>query len=386
VILAGAALALRFVCHPDGAPPLARYGVWAAASTAAAFAASIAPANWGKAACEAIAINSAAAVVVATLGLAATATVLTGASWRRRAAGVLASGAVAAAVCIAIEPQCLAGPFVVMDPTVRAIWFNHVSEMQSLRTVAETSPAMAAAVAAFPAIAMMCMLALARDSAMRRDFGFVVAAVALVIACGVMVAMVRAYSYAIWLAIPLVAAWALRLFASLRVGTLVARTLTMLMLTPTVTSAVALAAMQAMTHRPVEGDAARVAEGCLLTENYKDLARLPPGLVASDIDYGPFVLALTPHSVMSAPYHRLAAPLIAANQIFALPPAAARGVVAQFKPTYLVTCGRHTLGGIGPAERAASLWGRLAAGEIPDWLEQVPQTRDQPLVVYRVKL
>jgi hypothetical protein len=249
-----------------------------------------------------------------------------------------------------------------------------------------TSPPMGADVAAFQAVAVVCTLAVGGDPARRREFGFVVAAVALLIACAVMIAMVRAYSYAIWLAVPLVAVGALRLFARLRLGTLVGRVLVALLLTPTVTSAMALAAVQAVTRRPPDGENARVAAGCLLTENYAGLARLPPGLVATDVDYGPFVLALTPHAVMSAPYHRLVGPIIAAHQIFALPPELARGVVAQAKPAYLVTCGRHTLAGIGDAERSASLWGRLAAGEIPPWLEAVPETRDQPVVAYRVKL
>ncbi len=386
VVLAGAALAFRFVCDPGGARPLARYGVWAAASVALAFGVSIGPAHWGSTACDAIAINSAAAVIVATLGLAVTATALAASFWQVRAAGVLASGVLAVAVFLAIEPQCLSGPFAMMDPMVRAIWFNHVSEMRSLWTVTMTSPAMGAAVAAFPAVAVLCTLALARNPSIRRDFGFVVATVALLVACAVMIAMVRAYSYAIWLAIPLVAAGVLRLFAALRLGTLVGRVFVALMLTPTVTSAVALAAVQAVTRQPFEAENSRVAAGCLRTESYARLAHLPPGLVATDVDYGPFVLALTPHSVMSAPYHRLVAPIIAAHQIFALPPAAAREVVAQVKPTYLATCGRHTLAGIADAERAASLWARLAAGDLPDWLEPVPETRDQPFVVYRVKL
>ena len=386
VVLAGAALALRFVCAPDGARPLARYGVWAAASVAAAFGVSVGPAHWDGTACDAIAVNSAAAVIAATLGLAVTATALAASSWQVRAAAVLASGVVATAVLLAIEPRCLSGPFAMMDPAVRAIWFNHVSEMRSLWTVTMTSPPMGAAVAAFPVVAVLATLALARDPSVRRDFGFVVAAIALLVACAVMIAMVRAYSYAIWLAIPLVAAGALRLFAALRLGTLVGRVFVALMLTPTVTSAVALAAVQAVTRQPFEAENARVAEGCLRIESYASLAHLPPGLVATDIDYGPFVLALTPHSVMSAPYHRLVAPIIAAHQIFAWPPAAAREVVAQVKPTYLATCGRHTLAGIGGAERAASLWARLATGEVPDWLEPVPETRNQPFVVYRVKL
>jgi hypothetical protein len=69
-----------------------------------------------------------------------------------------------------------------------------------------------------------------------------------------------------------------------------------------------------------------------------------------------------------------------------LPPDKARYVVGRFRPTYLVTCGHHELGDIGEAARSASLWGRLAAGEVPDWLEPVPETRGQPLVAYRVKL
>jgi len=385
MVLGGAVMALRFACDRAGAGALARYGVWAAVTVAAAFGVSIAPAHWGATACDAIAINSAAAMIVATLALAACAATLAGASRPARAAGVFASGAVAAAVFVAIEPQCLAGPFAMMDPMVRSIWFAHVSEMQPLWTVARNSPPMGAAVAAFPAVAVLCAVALAREPDMRRDFGFVVAAVALVVGVAVMVAMVRAYSYAMWLAMPLVAAGTLRLCSRLRLGTLLSRALVALLLTPTMTSAMAFAAVQAMTRNEAVGENSRVAEGCLRTENYGRLARLPPGLVVTDIDYGPFVLALTPHAVLSAPYHRLAAPIIDADRIFALPPDAAREVVVRVKPAYLVVCGRHTLGGIGAAERAASLWGRLAAGGIPDWLEPVAETRDQPLIVYRVR-
>jgi len=38
-------------------------------------------------------------------------------------------------------------------------------------------------------------------------------------------------------------------------------------------------------------------------------------VVATDIDYGPFVLALTPHSVVGAPYHRLSSGIAAAHRI-----------------------------------------------------------------------
>jgi hypothetical protein len=385
IVLAGVALALRFIFTSDGDRALVRYGVWTAGSVAVAFLVSVGPAHWGHAACDAIAINSTLALIVATLGLALAGRLLVPAGWPIRAAGVAAAGAVAAAAFVAIEPRCLAGPFAMMDPTVRALWFNHVAEMQPLWAVALKSPPAGAAVAAFPAVGLLALALIARDPAMRRDFGFLIAAAALAIATAVMCSMVRAFSYAIWLAIPMVAAGVVHLFPPLRSGTLAARTLIALFLTPAVTSAMAMAAVQAVTARAPEPENSRVAAGCLLDDSYAKLAALPPGLVATDIDYGPFVLALTPHAVMSAPYHRLVGPIIAAHEIFALPPDAARKVVTAEKPDYLAVCGRHTLGHIGEAERDASLWGRLAAGDVPPWLERVEVTRDGPFVVYRVK-
>jgi hypothetical protein len=385
IVLAGVALALRFIFTAGDDRALVRYGLWGAGSVATAFLVSVGPAQWERTACDAIAINSAVGLIVATLGLAAVGRLVAPAGWPIRAVGVVAAGAVAAAAFVAIEPRCLGGPFAMMDPTVRAVWFNNVSEMQSLWAVTLKSPPAGAAIAAFPAVGLLALALIARDPAARRDFGFLVAAAALVIATAVMCSMVRAFSYAIWLAIPVVAAGVVRLFPPLRSGTLAARALVALFLTPTVTAAVAMAAVGALTARTPEPENSRVAAGCLLDKSYDQLATLPPGLVATDIDYGPFVLALTPHAVMSAPYHRLVGPIIAAHEIFALPPEAAQKVVAAAKPDYLAVCGRHTLGHIGASERDASLWGRLAAGEVPPWLERVEATRDGPFVIYRVK-
>jgi hypothetical protein len=385
VVLVAGAMALRFLSSPEGARPLAHYGLGAAASIAVAFAISVGPSHWGRTACDAIAINSVAAAIVATLGLVIAATTLTGAGWRARAVGVAASGIAGSAVFLAIEPQCIGGPFAMMHPLVRSLWFVHVSEMESLWRVATASVPRGAAFAAFPIIGVLCGFAAARDRDTRRDFGFAVAAVALAMAVALTIGMIRAQSYAEWFAIPMVATGALLLCALFRLNGLAARAFVALLLTPAVTSALALATLTAVTHPPVEEQNGQVAEVCRRSDTYVDLARLPPGRVATDIDNGPFVLALTPHSVLSAPYHRLTTPIIAAHRIFALPPGAAREVVAEAKPDYLVVCGRAFLGGIGEAERAVSLWGRLAAGDVPDWLEQVAETRDRPLVIYRVK-
>lgn len=63
---------------------------------------------------------------------------------------------------------------------------------------------------------------------------------------------------------------------------------------------------------------------CRATANDAPLRDLEPGLIETDIGHGPFLLALTPHSVMAAPYHRLSAGIVAAHRALAEPPGAGR--------------------------------------------------------------
>jgi hypothetical protein len=159
-----------------------------------------------------------------------------------------------------------------------------------------------------------------------------------------------------------------------------------MLLTPTVLSAFAIATVHAAAgHPPTEERDGRVIAGCFKTASYAQLARLPQGVIATDIDFGSFVLALTPHGVIAAPYHRLADGIIADHRIFASPPDAARGILARFGATYVVTCGERAPPGLSAQERAASLWGRLAAGEPPGWLDPVAAQPGDVFRVYRVR-
>jgi hypothetical protein len=48
-------------------------------------------------------------------------------------------------------------------------------------------------------------------------------------------------------------------------------------------------------------------------------------------------------------------------------------------------CGSLGPLGLTPAERSASLWAQLRAGEVPDWLERIGDLPEQPFAVYRVR-
>jgi hypothetical protein len=124
-------------------------------------------------------------------------------------------------------------------------------------------------------------------------------------------------------------------------------------------------------------------EACFETASYAALASLPPGLVVTEIDYGPFLLALTPHAVMGAPYHRLSVGIVAAHRAFASPPEEARGILARLHATYVATCGPRSPSGLAGAAERASLWGQLQAGAAPDWLQPIPLPTT-PFKLYRV--
>jgi hypothetical protein len=183
---------------------------------------------------------------------------------------------------------------------------------------------------------------------------------------------------------PIVAVMALRLFALLDVTTLSARLMVSLLLTPTVLSAGAIGLAQAA--RLATTAESRLNEtACFKSDNYAALSRLPPGLVAAEIDLGPFLLALTPHSVLAGPYHPIASGIIATHQVFAAPPDEARRLLDHWQAAYLVTCGSRPPYNLTRAEREASLWQRLQSGPLPDWLEPVADSRGQPLPAFRIK-
>jgi lysylphosphatidylglycerol synthetase-like protein (DUF2156 family) len=346
------------------------------------FFALVGPPSWGHAVCDALAINWIALVGIGGLGLAAAGTV---ASPRAmvRLGFALAIGVAAAGVFLALEPRCLKGPYAMMDSDVWSMWLSHVREMQPLILLLFKTPVTGAAVAIFPAVAVAAALFLLRDPANRRDFAHLAATAVLIVAFLTTLAAVKAYSYATWLGMPLVAAFALQLFGMLRVDSVVPRFALSLLLTPAVLSVGALGIAQAAGFNDHTDSDRRAHDVCLDNASYAALARLPAGVVAADLDYGPFLLALTPHKILAAPYHRLSAGIRATHEIFAAPPAAARGLLARFGVTYVALCGTRSPNDLAKAELDASFWGRLQAKDIPAWLE--PVATDGAFAVYRVK-
>ena len=379
LLVCAGAFAVRYVVDPKATQAAADYGLALAVSSLVAFLVIVGPDHWMRGACDAIAINWLALTVVGGVGLALAAK-FAGAHMSSRLAHVLIVGAATSALFVAVEPRCLRGPYAMMDASLWPIWLAHVREMKPLFTLMAESPLTGIAIATFPATALIAALVLARSRDLRGDFGCLAATAAFLIAVVTTLAAIKGASYATWLGMPLVAAFALHLFRLLRLQSLVPRAAVGVLLTPAVLS---LGAITIADAAGIGAPASFKHEACFRSESYAALARLPRGLIATEVDYGPFLLALTPHSVLAAPYHRLSTGILTAHRALSLPPDAARRVLAGTGANYVATCGTGGFHDLGQAERDAGLWGRLLAGAVPDWLEPVSITG--PFAVYRVK-
>ena len=380
----GAVFALRYVFDRDNAGDLVSYGRWLTASSIAGFFVTIGSQHWLRHSCDSIAVNTLAAVICGGV-------MLTLAGWLKhgdkttRAFAIAGAGSLAGALLVLIEPACARGPFGMVDPAIWPVWLAEVREMQPLFAVFQKNPLTGAAIAAFPAVAVVATLVMLQQRAMRRDMGFLAAAAVFLIAALVTVGAIRAFSYAIWFGMPIVAAMALRLFAALRLKTVVARLAATLALTPLALSTGAITIAHAAGFDDRDAFDRPASKACVQSASYARLAQLPPGIVATDVSYGPFLLALTPHSVLAGPYHHLSKGIIAAHRSLASPPGQAREVLAEQRATYVMICGPRPPDGLAEPERSASLWGRLRAGAVPDWLEPVGNAAGQAFAVYRMK-
>lgn len=379
----GLAFIVRFVADLKGTRALRNYALALAAGSLAYFLISVPPANWTRPLCDAIAVNAVAAIVAGSLVLAGAAQ-LVPVRAQPRVGVVVFAALLMIAIGIAFEPRCVKGPYGMVDPAVWPIWLSEVREMQPLLRVLETNPLTAIAIAAFPFAGVLASIALWADLKTRNDFGTLVARAVFLTAVLTMLLAIRAYSYAIWLAMPIVAAAALKLFDLLRVQSVGGRAFASLLLTPLVLSSGAIGVASAAGFDDRDSFARPATRACFETANYAALSGLEPGLMVGDVSYGPYILALTPHRVMAAPYHRLTVGITATHHILTSAPDIAGIRARDVDARYIVVCGTRPPDGLPAARVSASLWGQLQLGQAPEWLEPVPLA-ETVFKVYRVR-
>lgn len=379
--LIGAAVAVRFLIDPRGEGRPARgYALGLAATLLPLFLIETPPARWGVSVCDTIGLNLAAGVAVACAGLAAATTLAARRGPAVRAGSIGLVGAAAGATYLGLLPACLHGPLAQADPRLWPAWLSHITEMRSLfMGFPDLGDGFAISEIIYHALGVAAWLWLGRRSAERTvAWGMLGACLAAGVAAESQAQ--RMSFYTAWFATPLIAAAVTELGAVWFRRRLAPMVILAVAASPTWASA-AIGALAPANHA-VAGERDQTA--CTAPADYRRLAGLPAGVVLSETDLGPYVLATTSDAVIAAPYHRMAWGILSAQAALGASPQAAEAPVRRLHATYVVACpprGRDRPRTPAPPK---SLQAALERKLPPAWLEPLSAPAE-PVQIYRVK-
>ena len=341
-----------------------------------ALALTVPPERWLDVHCDALSPNLAMLAAIATAGLWAA--IFAGPKRPIRFLVFGASTVVGGAIYAALEPACLAGPYGQLNPALKPIWLDHVLETKSLIAFgASEGPTTALAAVAFIFAGVVAQIVLWNT---KRNAGMGLAAAFTLLASALGCWQLRLLPYAAWLAAVPLATWAARLPGTASLSAPVIRLAVIIFLSHA-TLDVSLIAFRPSTPAGETAFAAAVGRSCFRSANVRKLAALPPGLVAADIDLGPYIVALTPHRVVAAPYHRLDKGILASEAILRGTPEQAMPHLRDLGVSYVVLCADQAAGGVDNSVRT-----RLLRGEATKFLREFQLPPGTPLRIWKVAL
>jgi hypothetical protein len=370
VVPALAIAALAAIWYPNRGAGAARA---AAAATAVLFAAllvTVPPARWFDVRCDALSLNLAVLAAYATVGLWAA---MSGSARRAVRFAILGASVVAGgAVYAALEPACLAGPFGQVVAALKPIWLDHVIETKSVLWLAASHPATALAAVVFVFAGAAAQIALWRR---RPDASTALAAIFVVLAAVLGCWQLKLLAYAAWLAAVPLAVWAAGLPGTASLSAPVLRVAAIVLLSQATLDA-GFNALTAPFRRSAEAATTAVESAdprrpCFRSANVRRLAALPPGLIAADIDLGPYIVALSPHRVVAAPYHRLDKAILANHAILRGTPDEALPQLRALGVAYVALCADRPTNEQPMRGNDNSLRARLLGDAQPQFLDEL---------------
>ena len=354
-----------------------------AGSLLAAFAMTVAPSRYFLGACDTL---SAAHIVAGLCGAAlclalAQATPVLPGIGHRLVVAATAGLATIAAVYFTF-PACLADPYANIDPVLRQLWLDEVSEARPLWKAIQLRPVLGPMLVV-PMLAGLggTLWAAWSERGLARMRWIAMGAIVLA-GCAAAVWQVRATGVVMPLA----------LFGSVYVVTRLVRHLLAassalavpaLALAAFAISPMFLGAVAPDSARPDELENAKIQFTCRTQAAFAAIASLPQGIVLAPIDTGAHLLARTPHGVIAAPYHRNEHGNRLALDAFRADPVAAEAIVRDSGARYIVLCPKINDLELYHANAPAGLAATLDDGKVPAWLK--PLALDTPYKVFEVR-
>jgi len=376
--LVGCAYGIGWVLDPSDAKAARRYGLAFAATLGLCFMLQTPPGRWTLAFCDSLGLNLLAGGVAAGLGLFAVTILCERWPVSGRIAALALVGLAAVGICLALDAQCVRGPFAAADPRLHPVWLDDNLEIRSWAHLWRTLPDTAVfTIAAGVLVAAAALVRIAHELP-RPPADILLTCVMALVAVVMASDAFRMQDYVFWLGLPLLAGECSALAGS-RPRLLFVVALGFLC-SPIVVGSAADRAMHlwAMHSNPPASPPAS-QERCTDPEAYQRLSVLPPGLVAADIDLGPFILLNTRDPVLAAPYHRMDWGILSAHDALTARPGEAERHLRRLKVRYVLDCRTNPVKGA-----AGSLASDLRQGRTPAWL-QVLSAPDQVIRVYGLR-
>ncbi|HWA18085.1 MAG TPA: hypothetical protein VG757_03755 [Devosia sp.] len=264
-----------------------------------------------------------------------------------RLAIIGAAGVAGVALWVALYPKCLGGPYVFVDPRIVAAMYGDIAEAQGIWRAIAVDPAGGIALT-IAALAMLPLTAwLAWKTRGEQRIGWLTILAFLAFADMVMVTQMRGVKFAAAFAVPA----GVYLISAARVFYLkrrdfagIAALVGSWLLFASGAQAVLIGGPLAQVLPPIEAPTGLVAQTiigseCLEPPYLDKLATLPPGIVMAPIRLGPLIMHLTPHSIVSAGFHRNNDGTLDVMAFYPGTDAERLAIIAKRHIDYVVSCG-----------------------------------------------
>ncbi len=281
---------------------------------------------------------------------------------------------------IFIFPELIVPPYAQVDPLLRRLWLNNVSEAAPLMR-AKLSVVLAFAL--FPilaGIASIVAVLWAKDK--ERDL-WILAALTIFVSAGLAVFWQgRTAGLATTVSGIMTAALVGKLIEHVNLKTAL---MVMLIANPVIPGFVGSRVAKYFEPKNTKF-ATGGGAGCYTERAFSGLKVQSPGLVVAPIDTGARILLTTSHRVLAGPYHRNNQGNLAAYRLFLAKPDEAKNMAKELGASYVAVCNKSAEVAILSRESPKGLMAELRDGRIPAWLTPIEKPKGSDVQAYKVNL
>ncbi|WP_018689699.1 hypothetical protein [Ahrensia kielensis] len=367
------------------------FGLSLSLSALFVFAITIEPKDYGAVYCDAYSVFHIGMCSVGGFVLALAARFAT--KMKTRLIVLALGGAFAAILLMAAFPQCLSNPLSGLDPKLKTFWLDGVIETRSFFDLWSTDPYQLFGVFGLAIMGLFISIGIVSKTDDHNMRYFAIMSLMLI---GTAIAVT------FWQQRGMLFASA---FAVLPLAFVFTALRTQYHATNSVTDLLKMIGMGILSlnvfwwiagaqassfftgHQTLQQQASSVSASdyCFSDGVFAPLAKEPKGVVLGATDIGANILKLTYHRALAGPYHRNTDGNLLMIEAMLAKPDAAYSMLKKAGVTLIADCINSADAQDFKRAKPDGLQAQLHQGNVPTWLEIIPETIDTPLVVYRFK-